>query len=87
MAALAAFNITNLIVEVSGGEVPIMDGSSQSFVGMITQAGIKDQHAAKSYIKVLKKVAVFADSRFACFEPAENFIIDYYIAYIIKIKN
>ena len=41
MAALAGMGIDNLIVEIDGPEMPIMDGSSAAFVAAIDQAGVK----------------------------------------------
>jgi len=77
MAALAAFSITNLIVEVSGPEMPIMDGSSKVFVDMIQQAGIKNQGAAMPFIRIIEKVEITEDNRFVCLEPAPDFTIAY----------
>jgi UDP-3-O-[3-hydroxymyristoyl] N-acetylglucosamine deacetylase len=42
LAALKAFSIDNLLIEISGSEVPIFDGSSIHFVHMIQEAGISD---------------------------------------------
>lgn len=40
LAALRAYNIDNILIEISGGEVPIFDGSSRHFVELIEKAGI-----------------------------------------------
>jgi UDP-3-O-[3-hydroxymyristoyl] N-acetylglucosamine deacetylase len=58
LAALYALGVDNAVVEVDGPEVPIMDGSSQSFVAAIDQAGILMQPASRRYIQVLKPVRV-----------------------------
>ena len=34
MGAISGYNITNLIVEIDGPEVPIMDGSAQDFLNL-----------------------------------------------------
>jgi UDP-3-O-[3-hydroxymyristoyl] N-acetylglucosamine deacetylase len=58
LAALHGLGVDNVVVEVDGPEVPIMDGSAQAFVDAIDQAGIVTQSASRRYIKVLKPVRV-----------------------------
>lgn len=43
MAALAAFSIDNLLIELDGPEIPIGDGSSLPFVEVIKNAGVVSQ--------------------------------------------
>jgi UDP-3-O-[3-hydroxymyristoyl] N-acetylglucosamine deacetylase len=62
LAALAGMEIDNIIIEVDGPEVPIMDGSSADFVEMILSAGIAVQESFRAYIKVLRPV-VFKDGK------------------------
>ena len=45
MSALAGLGIDNLVVELSAGEVPIMDGSAGPFVYLLQGAGIVEQEA------------------------------------------
>src|SRR5476649_880937 len=56
MSAFAGLGIDNAFVDVSGEEVPIMDGSAGTFVFLIQSAGIEEQAAAKRYLRVLKKI-------------------------------
>jgi UDP-3-O-[3-hydroxymyristoyl] N-acetylglucosamine deacetylase len=58
LAALHGLGVDNVVVEVDGPEVPIMDGSAQPFVDAIDQAGIVTLPAPRRYIKVLKTVRV-----------------------------
>jgi UDP-3-O-[3-hydroxymyristoyl] N-acetylglucosamine deacetylase len=62
MAALAGLGIDNVVVEVDGPEVPIMDGSAIAFVEALDQAGIATLPARRRYIKVLKPVRVGTDA-------------------------
>ena len=39
MAALSAYGIDNVVIEIDGAEVPVMDGSSDAFVLLIEAAG------------------------------------------------
>ena len=50
MSALSGLAIDNILVEVSGPEMPIMDGSSATFVFLIQSAGIEEQEAPKKFI-------------------------------------
>jgi len=73
MGALAGLGITNLIVELNGAEVPLMDGSGRDFVTLIEQAGIQVQSETVKAIKVLKTIQ-FDDGKGASTEliPAES---------------
>ncbi len=56
---LAAFYITgidNAIVEIDNEEMPIMDGSSKSFVQLLSSSGIKVQNKKRKYLKILNKI-------------------------------
>jgi UDP-3-O-[3-hydroxymyristoyl] N-acetylglucosamine deacetylase len=58
MAAIWGCGIDNMIIELDGPEVPIMDGSSKPFVFMIECSGKKLQDAPRKYLKILKEVRV-----------------------------
>ncbi|MDC0349273.1 UDP-3-O-acyl-N-acetylglucosamine deacetylase [Alphaproteobacteria bacterium] len=58
ISALSAQKVDNLLIKLDGPEVPIMDGSAQPFWDLIEEAGVETQTAARSYIKVLKKIKV-----------------------------
>jgi UDP-3-O-[3-hydroxymyristoyl] N-acetylglucosamine deacetylase/3-hydroxyacyl-[acyl-carrier-protein] dehydratase len=49
MAALIGNQVDNALIEISGAEVPILDGSSEPFIETIQKAGIRQQEAAKVY--------------------------------------
>ncbi|GGD92264.1 UDP-3-O-acyl-N-acetylglucosamine deacetylase [Aureimonas endophytica] len=69
MAALYAMNIDNVIVEIDGREVPIMDGCSAAFVAAIERVGIERQAAKRRYIRVVKPVRVETAAGWAEFLP------------------
>lgn len=81
MAALAICEIDNVLVEVGGPELPIMDGSAQPFVFLIECAGIVEQERLRRWIEVLKPVTVEAHGKSARLEPADGLIIDYEIRF------
>lgn len=49
MAALAGMNIDNVLVEIDGCEVPILDGSAEKFIEVFTSAGVEQQDKEKVY--------------------------------------
>ena len=49
MAALVGNSVDNVCIEINGGEVPILDGSSGPFVEIIKKAGVQKQDAPKVY--------------------------------------
>lgn len=69
MAALSSYKITNLLIEVSGAEVPILDGSAIPFMQLIQKAGIKTQSKRKKYLHILKKISVEHKDTWAILEP------------------
>lgn len=64
LAALIGLQIDNVLIEVDGPEVPIMDGSSKPFVDAILEAGIEIQDAARD-IFVLEDILSYE-------EPSRN---------------
>ncbi|MBL7923575.1 MAG: bifunctional UDP-3-O-[3-hydroxymyristoyl] N-acetylglucosamine deacetylase/3-hydroxyacyl-ACP dehydratase [Bacteroidia bacterium] len=64
LAALVGMEIDNVIIEVDGPEVPIMDGSSAPFIEALTRAGTVEQTADRE-VYVLNEVLSYE-------EPARN---------------
>lgn len=69
MAALRALNIDNVIVEVDGNEIPVMDGSSRPYVEAIRQAGVVPVAGSRYYIRVNKPVRVDMGASWGEFLP------------------
>ncbi|MDH5749839.1 MAG: UDP-3-O-acyl-N-acetylglucosamine deacetylase, partial [Rhodospirillales bacterium] len=79
MAALAGSGIDNAIIEVSGPEVPIMDGSSAPFVFLIECAGTIKQDAPRRVIRILEPVVLEAEGQSVSLLPDDSFSIDFEI--------
>ena len=79
MSALAGLGIDNLYVDVSAGEVPIMDGSAGPFVFLLQSAGIEEQPAAKKFIRILRPVEVIEGDKSARFAPHNGFRVEFSI--------
>ncbi|MGV0759086.1 UDP-3-O-acyl-N-acetylglucosamine deacetylase [Tistrella mobilis] len=76
MAALAAMGIDNLIIDIDGPEVPVMDGSSRPFIQVIERAGMIEQPAARRFIEVLKPVELVQGSSVVRLLPADRWTLD-----------
>jgi UDP-3-O-[3-hydroxymyristoyl] N-acetylglucosamine deacetylase len=73
LSACAGLGIDNLIVEVDGPEVPILDGSSAPFVATLRNAGVKTQHAPQRMIRILERIEVRMGAKSAALLPAGDF--------------
>ena len=49
LAALVGMGVDNVLIELNGPEVPIIDGSSEPFVELIEEAGVIEQEASKAW--------------------------------------
>ena len=79
LAAFAGAEIDNVIVELDGPEVPVMDGSAEPFLFLIERAGIVEQDAPRRAIKVLKPVRVADEDCAAALEPDVGFSVSFEI--------
>ncbi|GAN78442.1 UDP-3-O-acyl-N-acetylglucosamine deacetylase [Acidisphaera rubrifaciens] len=70
MAALSAAGVDNAWIDVSGPEVPILDGSAASISFLIECAGIVEQPAALSPIEIRRTVRVTEGDAWAELRPA-----------------
>jgi UDP-3-O-[3-hydroxymyristoyl] N-acetylglucosamine deacetylase len=61
--------VDNVLIEVSGYEVPIFDGSSSPLLQMINQAGVVAQAAARQIIWMDRLVSVRIGEHYACIMP------------------
>ena len=81
MAALAGLGIDNLVVELDGPEVPIMDGSAAPFVFLAECAGIVEQQVPRTAIEVLRPVEVVDGERYVSLTPSDGFSISCEISF------
>lgn len=76
LATLYGLGINNILIEIDGPEVPIMDGSGASFVFLLKETGIKNLNKSKKFLVILDTVRVEKDGKWAQFEPHHNLSID-----------
>jgi UDP-3-O-[3-hydroxymyristoyl] N-acetylglucosamine deacetylase len=79
MSALAGLGIDNVYVDLTSGEVPIMDGSASPFIFLLQSAGIEEQPVAKKFIRIKKQVEVRQGEKWVKFEPYNGFRVDFSI--------
>src|SRR5665213_461805 len=72
LAALRGLHVDNVVVEIDGPEVPIMDGSAAAFVDALDQAGLTHRALPRRYIEVIKPVRVAKDKSFGELRPYEH---------------
>ena len=58
MAAVFGLGVDNLVIEIDGREVPILDGSAVPFVEAFDQVGIETLPVKRRYIRVVKPVRI-----------------------------
>ncbi|MCU5781859.1 UDP-3-O-[3-hydroxymyristoyl] N-acetylglucosamine deacetylase [Alcanivorax balearicus MACL04] len=81
LSAMAGLGVDNAYVELSAPEVPIMDGSAGPFVFLLQSAGIREQEAAKKFIRIKKKVTVKEGDKIATFVPFDGFKVTFSIEF------
>ena len=83
MSACAGLGLDNLVVDIGGEEVPILDGSAASFVFLLQSAGIEVQRAPKRFLRVLEPVEIRegegATLKWARLEPHHGYKLSFEI--------
>jgi UDP-3-O-[3-hydroxymyristoyl] N-acetylglucosamine deacetylase len=72
LAALRGLYVDNVVIEIDGPEVPIMDGSAAAFVDAIDQAGLTARALPRRYIEVIKPVSVSKDGAHGELRPYQH---------------
>jgi UDP-3-O-[3-hydroxymyristoyl] N-acetylglucosamine deacetylase len=85
MAALAALDVDNAVIELDGPEVPIMDGSALPFVQLLDRAGRRRQEAERRFIEILEPVEVLDGDKTVRLLPADRFELSFEIAFGTKV--
>jgi UDP-3-O-[3-hydroxymyristoyl] N-acetylglucosamine deacetylase len=81
MAALRAYQIDNLIIQVSEGEPPAANGNSQAFLEMIEEAGIEEQDQETFCAKIDQPIYWSQGDIHLVALPAEEYRISYTLYY------
>lgn len=81
MAALRAFDIDNIIIEINGAELPALDGSARLYADLFRKAGIDIQNKKQKIFKVKKSFFYKSENTYLGLFPAEVFKINYLLKY------
>ena len=80
MSALWGIGIDNLYIELTGEEVPIMDGSAAPFVDLINSVGIIEQQASRHFLMIKRELKVKQGDAEAILRPFKGFKATYTFA-------
>jgi len=75
LAAFYGMGIDNILVEIDGDEVPIMDGSAGPFIKHIRAAGIRRLARSKKFFVIRKEFSVHEGDRMISVKPCHEFRI------------
>ena len=81
LATVSGMGIDNIHIEVTGRELPIMDGSAASFVYLLKQAGVRKLSKPRQVLAIKKNVEFEQDGKFIKASPRNGFSIDYTIEF------
>ena len=87
LASLVGLELDNVLMEFSGPEAPILDGSAKMYVEAIKKAGIEEQDAEKNYF-IVKERIVFRDEKNdieIVAYPDDHFSVDVMVDYNSKV--
>jgi UDP-3-O-[3-hydroxymyristoyl] N-acetylglucosamine deacetylase len=76
MAALHATGIGNVVVEVDGPELPVLDGSAEPWLFLLDCAGPVEHEAPAVAIEVVRPVRVTEGDAFAELRPSVSFCLE-----------
>src|SRR3954465_2800098 len=79
LSAFMGIGLDNAIIELDNLELPILDGSAQPFIDMVTAAGFKPQRKQRTYLRMVKEVEVREGDKFIGVYPAEGYSVSYAI--------
>ena len=79
LSAVNALGITNLMIEVSGNETPVLDGSASCFVELLLDAGIETQRGSVRVIRIKQPLEVRGKDNIISVEPYNGLKITYTI--------
>lgn len=76
LAACYALGIDNLEIEISGEEIPILDGSAEPIVRLMESVGLSELDGRRRCIEILEPIHYQDEHRKFCFEPSGGFSVD-----------
>lgn len=81
LAALVGLEIDNVLVEVDGQEIPILDGSASVYVYLINSAGIRILDRPREVAKIKRALVFEQEGKRVVAKPFNGLKIDYRISF------
>ncbi|MGE4292798.1 MAG: UDP-3-O-acyl-N-acetylglucosamine deacetylase [Desulfovibrio sp.] len=81
MAAVRGMGIDNILIDVDGRELPIMDGSAAPFVYLLKQAGLRRLGKPRKALAVKKVMTFEKDGKYVKAFPYDGLLVDYTIEF------
>lgn len=81
LSAVYALGVDNLLVELDGAELPIMDGSAAPFVYLLHEAGIRTLSEPRQYLRIRQPLSVGREDKSMAIYPSDSFRISYTIRF------
>lgn len=79
LSAFSGAGVDDCLIEISGAEIPVMDGSAAPFLFLIECAGTVEQQTPRRAIRILKRVVVKDGERMASLTPGSGFSVRFQI--------
>ena len=79
LSAFIGMGVDNAVVELDNLELPILDGSAQPYVEMITRVGLRQQRRKRTYLRILRPYEMREGNKFIGVYPAERYSVSYAI--------
>ena len=76
MAAIWGLSLDNLLIELDGREVPILDGSAKTWMEAISQGGILENDIKRKYLTILKSLEIIEGDKRIMLDPYPSLKID-----------
>jgi UDP-3-O-[3-hydroxymyristoyl] N-acetylglucosamine deacetylase len=81
LAALSAYGLDNLHIDIDGPEVPIMDGSAAPFASIIEEAGQRCHPQSRKFLAIRQPISVIDGEKRVSIIPSRFFRITFDIAF------
>lgn len=81
LAALSTLGVSDVIINVDGNEIPILDGSGSEFFYLLHDAGLREFAIPVNPIRLSKPVWVVSGDKYIIALPSEEFQVTYTIDY------
>jgi UDP-3-O-[3-hydroxymyristoyl] N-acetylglucosamine deacetylase len=76
MAALWGLSLDNLLIELEGSEVPILDGSAKAWMEAISKGGIIETAIKRKHLIILKSLEITEGDKRIIFHPYPSLKLD-----------